>query len=114
MKYRIYFLLMATFVCCHGFYAVPQVYLNGMGFNTFKLAQTQAVFRAEWKERVRRACCFRMDLSVTLQTPLGIIFEELEPNSKRGVVVASLLPGGNAELDGRILVGDKVPFAFFL
>ena len=50
----------------------------------------------------------RMDISITLRTPLGIVFEEAEPNSKRGVVVASLLPGGNAELDGRILVGDKV------
>ncbi len=49
-----------------------------------------------------------MDFSVTLRTPLGIVFEETEPNSKRGVVVASLLPGGNADLEGRILVGDKV------
>ncbi len=50
----------------------------------------------------------RMDLSVTLRTPLGIIFEEAEPNARKGVIVSSLQPGGNADLDGRILVGDKV------
>jgi hypothetical protein len=56
----------------------------------------------------RQLTSIRMDLSVTLRTPLGIIFEEAEPNAKKGVVVASLQPGGNADLDGRILVGDKV------
>ena len=56
----------------------------------------------------RQHTSIRMDLSVTLRTPLGIIFEEAEPNARKGVVVSSLQPGGNADLDGRILVGDKV------
>lgn len=49
-----------------------------------------------------------MDLSVTLPVPLGIVFEEIEPGSNKGVIVASLIPGGNADKDGRVLVGDKV------
>ena len=49
-----------------------------------------------------------MDLSVSLKSPLGIIFEEVEPGEKSGVVVASLVQGGNADKDGRILVGDKL------
>ena len=53
-----------------------------------------------------------MDISVTLPVPLGIIFEETEPGSNKGVVVASLVPGGNADLDGRVLVGDKVNLKF--
>lgn len=65
----------------------------------------------EWnslKRCPRQATSIRMDLSITLRTPLGIIFEEAEPNARKGVVVSSLQPGGNADLDGRILVGDKV------
>ena len=48
------------------------------------------------------------DYSVTLKTPLGIVFEEVEPGESKGVEVASLVDGGNADLDGRILVGDKL------
>jgi hypothetical protein len=39
---------------------------------------------------------------------LGIVFEEVEPGESKGVEVASLVDGGNADLDGRILVGDKL------
>ena len=40
--------------------------------------------------------------SVRLPKPLGIIFEEVEPSEPKGVVVAGLVEGGNAERDGRI------------
>jgi len=45
---------------------------------------------------------------VRLQKPLGIIFEEETPGKAEGVTVAGLVEGGRAELDGRILVGDKL------
>ena len=45
---------------------------------------------------------------VRLQKPLGIIFEEVTPGKAEGVTVAGLVEGGRAELDGRILVGDKL------
>ena len=47
-------------------------------------------------------------VSVRLPKPLGIIFEEVNPGEPEGVVVAGLVEDGNAELDGRILVGDKL------
>ena len=50
----------------------------------------------------------RADVSVTLATPLGIVFEEVEPGEPKGLVVADLVPGGNAEKDGKIWVGDKL------
>eukprot|EP00282_Hemiselmis_andersenii_P008610 CAMPEP_0114120464 /NCGR_PEP_ID=MMETSP0043_2-20121206/6661_1 /TAXON_ID=464988 /ORGANISM="Hemiselmis andersenii, Strain CCMP644" /LENGTH=222 /DNA_ID=CAMNT_0001213085 /DNA_START=8 /DNA_END=676 /DNA_ORIENTATION=- len=58
----------------------------------------------------RRGCraLNAMDVSVTLPRPLGIVFEEVEPGEAEGVVVASLEPGGNADRDGKILVGDKL------
>ena len=45
---------------------------------------------------------------VRLSKPLGIAFEENAPSKPEGVCVAALVDGGNAELDGRILVGDKL------
>merc|ERR1712167_41479 len=50
----------------------------------------------------------RADVTVTLATPLGIVFEEVEPGQAKGLVVKDLVPGGNAERDGKILVGDKL------
>ena len=41
-----------------------------------------------------------------MQRPLGIAFEECVAGSPNGVVVASLVRGGNAEADGRIWKGD--------
>lgn len=46
--------------------------------------------------------------SVRLANPLGIIFEETKPGEPEGVVVAGLVDDGNAFLDGRILVGDRL------
>ena len=45
---------------------------------------------------------------VRLAKPLGIVFEEATPGKPEGVVVAGLVEQGNAELDGRVLVGDKL------
>ena len=45
---------------------------------------------------------------VRLSTPLGIAFEECTVGAAEGVVVADLVEGGNAMLDGRVLVGDKL------
>ena len=45
---------------------------------------------------------------VRLRTPLGIAFEECMPGQAAGVVVADLVAGGNAERDGRVLVGDRL------
>ena len=39
---------------------------------------------------------------------MGIIFEEVNPGKPNGVVVAGLVEGGNADLDGRILIGDRL------
>jgi len=48
------------------------------------------------------------DYSLTLKSPMGIVFEEVEPGEPKGVAVASLSPLGNAAADGRMLVGDKL------
>ena len=45
---------------------------------------------------------------VSLPKPLGIQFEEVAPGKPEGVVVAGLVEGGNAEANGRILVGDRL------
>lgn len=45
---------------------------------------------------------------VSLKKPLGIEFEEVAPGKPEGVLVAGLVSGGNAERDGRILVGDRL------
>jgi len=45
---------------------------------------------------------------VRLKKPLGIMFEEKEVGKPEGVVVAGLVEDGNAELDGRVLVGDRL------
>jgi hypothetical protein len=45
---------------------------------------------------------------VSLPKPLGIQFEEVSPGKPEGVVVAGLVEGGNAEANGRILVGDRL------
>ena len=45
---------------------------------------------------------------VRLPTPLGIGFEECTPNAREGVTVSELVEGGNAERDGRVLVGDRL------
>jgi len=42
---------------------------------------------------------------VSLQKPLGIVFEELDSDSK-GLYVLDLVEGGNAQRDGRIQKGD--------
>ena len=46
--------------------------------------------------------------TVRLPKPLGICFEEMSVGKPEGVVVANLVEGGNADLDGRILVGDRL------
>ena len=46
--------------------------------------------------------------SVRLARPLGIMFEERTLGKPDGVVVSGLVEGGNAERDGRILVGDRL------
>mmetsp|Transcript_24148 Transcript_24148/g.38905 ORF Transcript_24148/g.38905 Transcript_24148/m.38905 type:complete len:220 (+) Transcript_24148:47-706(+) len=51
---------------------------------------------------------WRCDLPVTLRTPLGIVFEEVQPGEPKGLIVANLVAGGNAERDGKIQVGDKL------
>ena len=45
---------------------------------------------------------------VSLLKPLGIQFEEVTPGKPEGVVVSGLVEGGNAEANGRILVGDQL------
>ena len=45
---------------------------------------------------------------VRLARPLGIAFEEVTPGKPEGVVVADLVSGGNADRDGRVLIGDKL------
>ena len=59
-----------------------------------------------------RAAPVRLQLAGTytirLPKPLGILFEEVTPGEAQGVVVAGLVEGGNAESDGRVLVGDKL------
>ena len=54
----------------------------------------------------RRCAAPRCDYQVRLPKPLGIEFEERQPGKAEGLVVAGLVEGGNAESDGRILVGD--------
>lgn len=46
--------------------------------------------------------------TVRLVKPLGIQFEENTPGEAEGVTVAGLVEGGNAELDGRVCVGDTL------
>eukprot|EP00549_Striatella_unipunctata_P013340 CAMPEP_0118705270 /NCGR_PEP_ID=MMETSP0800-20121206/19774_1 /TAXON_ID=210618 ORGANISM="Striatella unipunctata, Strain CCMP2910" /NCGR_SAMPLE_ID=MMETSP0800 /ASSEMBLY_ACC=CAM_ASM_000638 /LENGTH=222 /DNA_ID=CAMNT_0006607405 /DNA_START=23 /DNA_END=691 /DNA_ORIENTATION=+ len=43
---------------------------------------------------------------VSLNKPLGIVFEELD--SGRGVVVIDLVEGGNAAMQGMVKVGDRL------
>ena len=62
--------------------------------------------------RLVRASPLRLQLAgsytVRLPKPLGIVFEEVAPGEAQGVLVAGLVEGGNAENDGRVLVGDKL------
>ena len=53
-------------------------------------------------------CAAAGTYSVRLAKPLGIIFEEVTIGKAEGVVVAGLVEAGNAETDGRILVGDRL------
>ena len=46
--------------------------------------------------------------TVRLVKPLGIMFEENAPGKPEGVSVGGLVEGGNAERDGRILIGDAL------
>jgi hypothetical protein len=48
------------------------------------------------------------DYTVRLSKPLGIKFEEAEKGKPSGVRVAELIPGGNADLNGRVCVGDEL------
>mmetsp|Transcript_23783 Transcript_23783/g.39294 ORF Transcript_23783/g.39294 Transcript_23783/m.39294 type:complete len:209 (+) Transcript_23783:91-717(+) len=59
---------------------------------------------------VCRAQIFALEgqYTVRLPTPLGIGFEEVAAGQPQGVVIASLVEGGNAFRDGRLLVGDKL------
>ncbi|EKX44587.1 hypothetical protein GUITHDRAFT_152906 [Guillardia theta CCMP2712] len=50
----------------------------------------------------------RADVTVTLKTPLGIVFEEIEAGQPKGLFVKEILSGGNADRNGQILVGDKL------
>lgn len=50
----------------------------------------------------------RCNYQVRIPKPLGIAFEEVTPGGADGVVVAELIENGNADTDGRILVGDKL------
>ena len=50
-----------------------------------------------------------MDIDgIRLKRPLGIVFEEVEAGQSKGLRVASLVPGGNADFDGRVFEGDKL------
>ena len=55
-----------------------------------------------------RATMVTMGPIIKLARPLGITFEEVEPNKPLGVRVASLVPGGSADRDGRVFVGDAL------
>jgi hypothetical protein len=55
-----------------------------------------------------RATTVTMGPIIKLARPLGITFEEVEPNKPLGVRVASLVPGGSADRDGRVFVGDAL------
>ncbi len=43
---------------------------------------------------------------IALPRPLGIVFEEVEADGRKGVFVSELVPGGNAEKSGLVSVGD--------
>ena len=45
---------------------------------------------------------------IKLNRPLGIVFEEIEPGLPAGVRVKEITDGGNADLDGRVFVGDEL------
>ena len=45
---------------------------------------------------------------IKLDRPLGIVFEEIEPGQPAGVRVKEITDGGNADLDGRVFVGDEL------
>lgn len=59
-------------------------------------------------QRVRSACKALGEYKVRLAKPLGIAFEENEVDKPLGVRVAQIVPGGNADLNGRICVGDEL------
>jgi hypothetical protein len=46
-------------------------------------------------------------VQITLMKPMGVVFEENDP-STGGVFVASLAPGGAAEKQGQLRVGDQL------
>lgn len=56
------------------------------------------------RSRVRAAG----EYTVRLNKPLGIVFEENVAGEEKGVRVAELLQGGNADSNGRVCVGDEL------
>mmetsp|Transcript_2666 Transcript_2666/g.7843 ORF Transcript_2666/g.7843 Transcript_2666/m.7843 type:complete len:206 (+) Transcript_2666:32-649(+) len=58
--------------------------------------------------RNARSHIFLQDYSVRLPKPLGIRFEEIVAGEPKGVCVAELVKGGNADLGGRVCVGDEL------
>ena len=69
--------------------------------------------RHAWRRRAAPAP-LRMseDPGVRLEKPLGIVFEECEPGEDKGVFVAEIVEGGNADAEGnKIQVPLLVPDA---
>lgn len=58
--------------------------------------------------RLRAACTALGEYTVRLPKPLGIVFEEVEVGKPAGVRVARVVEGSNADLNGRVCVGDEL------
>lgn len=58
--------------------------------------------------RRRAACTALGEYTVRLPKPLGIVFEEVEVGKPAGVRVARVVEGSNADLNGRVCVGDEL------
>ena len=66
--------------------------------------------RPRASHRRGRSARFRLCMGpiIKLDRPLGIVFEEIEPGKPAGVRVKEITDGGNADLDGRVFVGDEL------
>ena len=97
---RIFALLLAAATSVSGYVAATSV----SGY----VAATGQRAAPSWCPRSRVPCAMASGYTVRLPKPLGIRFEEVEIGKPAGVAVAELIEGGNADIDGRILVGDKL------
>jgi hypothetical protein len=69
--------------------ALPAV--AGFAQAPHSLALTAAARRGHGAARAGGVRVLRADVSVTLKTPLGIVFEEVEPGAAKGLMVAGLV-----------------------